>query len=165
LRVVFRGAVSFVLVAMAVVVAGCASDHAGSGGDFTPTVAESVARRQTREHADQVAAAMGVSGYAGGGQEERLSCPGQISDYPDDSLYRIRGSYQLAVAADEQKAAYRRLAERWKADGLEPRAGGTGDPWVGDADLKVGTMDHFEISVTGGGAVRLLVVSTCLHEG
>ncbi|GIM96206.1 hypothetical protein [Paractinoplanes toevensis] len=61
-----------VLVTTAVLLAGCAADHAGQGGDYTPTVAESTAQRQAREH------------------------------------------------ADKQPAAYARLAERWKAEGLMP---------------------------------------------
>jgi hypothetical protein len=146
----------------AVLLGGCAQDHAGSGGDFTPTVQPSTAQRQTREHADRVIA---TTGTAGTGREERLTCPGQISDYPDDELYRIQGSYQLPIKSEEQQAAYARLTAQWTAEGLEPRAGGTGDPWVGDADLKVDTMDGFVVSLSGGPAVQLVVVSKCLHEG
>ncbi|GLY99391.1 hypothetical protein [Actinoplanes sp. NBRC 103695] len=164
-RIVAGVSVPLVLVTAAVLLAGCTSDHEGSGGDYTPTVEQSTAERQTREHADKVVAAVGVTGYAGTGQVDRLTCPGQISDYPDDELYRIRGAYQLPIPAEKQQAAYARLTERWAADGLMAREGGAGDPWVGEADLKVDTMDGFEISLTGGTTVQLLVVSKCLHDG
>ncbi|GIE76329.1 hypothetical protein Aph02nite_22790 [Actinoplanes philippinensis] len=146
---------------------GCSVPDAGGGGDFTPGLPPATAQRQVREHAEQVAVIAKTSVDAP--SEERLTCPGQISDFPDDELYRMQGTYHLPIAADEEKAVYALLTDHWKDAGLDPR---TGDdpwvkgPWAGPADLKIDLRDGHTIALSRSAdtTVRMIIWTQCLHE-
>ncbi|WP_146163906.1 hypothetical protein [Pseudosporangium ferrugineum] len=146
---------------------GCSGPDAGGGGDPTPDLPPATAQQRVREHADRVAAIARIPLDAP--EEERLTCPGQISDFPDDELYRMQGTYRLPIAAAEEKATYARLTGHWKAAGLTPR---TGDdpwvkgPWAGPADLKIDLLDGHTVALarTTDTTVRMIVWTQCLHE-
>lgn len=146
---------------------GCSFPDAGGGGDPTPDLAPAAAQQQVRERADRVAAIAGLS--LGAPEEERLTCPGQISDFPDDELFRMQGTYRLPIPAADEKATYARLTDSWKAAGLDPR---TGDdpwvkgPWAGPADLKIDLLDGHTVALSRSSAttVQMIVLTHCLHE-
>ncbi|GIJ43955.1 hypothetical protein Val02_08410 [Virgisporangium aliadipatigenens] len=146
---------------------GCSVPDAGGGGDFTPDLAPATARQQVRERAERVAAIAAISLDAP--KEERLTCPGQISDFPDKELYRMQGTYHLPIAAAEEKATYALLTDHWQAAGLHPR---TGDdpwvkgPWAGPADLKIDLRDGHTVALSRSTdtTVRMIVWTRCLHE-
>ncbi|MEU8662336.1 hypothetical protein [Actinoplanes philippinensis] len=146
---------------------GCSVPDAGGGGDFTPDLAPATAQQQVREHAEQVAGIAKIAVDAS--EEERLTCPGQISDFPDDELYRMQGAYRLPIAVAEEKAIYALLTDHWKGAGLHPR---TGDdpwvkgPWAGPADLKIDLMDGHTIALSRSTdtTVRMIIWTQCLHE-
>ncbi|MFD1374387.1 hypothetical protein [Actinoplanes sichuanensis] len=146
---------------------GCSTPDAGGGGDFTPDLAPATAQRQVREHADRVAATAEISLDAP--EEKRLTCPGMISDFPDDELYRIQGTYHLPITVVEEKAAYALLTDHWKQAGLTPR---TGDdpwvkgPWAGPADLKIDLLDGHTVALSRSTdtTVQMIVWTQCLHE-
>jgi hypothetical protein len=146
---------------------GCSAPDAGGGGDFTADLAPAAARHGVREHADQVAAIARFTLNAP--REERLTCPGQISDFPDDELYRMQGTYRLPVSVAEEKATYALLTDHWNVAGLDPR---TGDdpwvkgPWAGPADLKVDLRDGYTVALSRStdATVQMIVWTRCLHE-